>query len=163
MFAETTQKRAINQRVRAILLTAAGAVLLIKRVKPNRSAPYWVAPGGGRDRDESLLSALERELFEELGAVAGDFARGFVLEHEKAGKRLEEHFFICRLQGYDLSKRNGPEFEDPARGEYIPEEIPLEADALWRINIKTPELRAWMLEHLEELKAAARHQPAPSP
>lgn len=144
----------MNQRVRAILLTGNDSVLLIKRVKPNSSASYWVAPGGGVEfQDADLIATLERELYEELGAIATVLDIAFVLEHQKAGKQLEEHFFICRLQDYDLSKRYGPEFKDPARGEYIPEEVPLDTFELCRINLKTPELRDWMIRKLDYLRA----------
>ncbi len=153
MLAELKSSVRVNQRVRAILLTGADSVLLIKRIKPNGSASYWVAPGGGVERgDADLIATLERELYEELGAVATVLDRAFVLEHWKAGKQLEEHFFLCRLHDYDLSKRYGPEFSDPANGEYIPEEVPLDAFALRRINIKTPELRDWLLRNLEYLR-----------
>ncbi|MYD10422.1 MAG: NUDIX domain-containing protein [Chloroflexi bacterium] len=154
MFVEIRPHTGVNQRVRAILLTGNDSVLLIKRVKPNKPASFWVAPGGGVEiQDADLMATLERELYEELGAYATVLDTAFVLEHQKAGKQLEEHFFICRLHDYDLSKRYGPEFLDPARGEYIPHEVPLDAYALRRINFKTPELRNWMLARLEYLRA----------
>lgn len=141
------------QRVRAILLTQQNDLLFIKRIKPNKSAPYWVAPGGGVEtHDPSLLAALHRELYEELGATCKVLRWGFMLKHEKAGKLLEEHFYICRLVHYDLRLRHGPEFEDPARGQYIPDVIALETQALSRLNIKTPELTDWLLKHLELLR-----------
>ncbi|RMG79561.1 MAG: NUDIX domain-containing protein [Chloroflexi bacterium] len=144
------QKR--NRRVRAILLTPQGTLLFIKRVKTNK-APYYVAPGGGVEKEDAdLLATLERELCEELGAEAEVLAPAFVLRHEKAGKRLEEYFFICRLHDYDLSKRHGPEFEDPSRGQYIPVEVPLDAEAIGALNIKTPELQTWLIANLEALK-----------
>lgn len=153
MLADIKRTDLINQRVRAILLTGDGSVLLIKRVKPNQKAPYWIAPGGGVEHaDYDVIAALERELFEELGAIATVVDTAFVLEHEKAGKQLEEHFFICLLQSYDLSKRYGPEFDDPARGEFIPEEIPLDAAALRRIKFKTPQMRDWMIQRLDFLR-----------
>ena len=161
MIAKIRPYSTVNQRVRAILLTGNDSVLLIKRVKPNNSASYWVAPGGGVELgDLDLIATLERELYEELGASAAVLDTAFVLEHQKAGKQLEEHFFVCRLQDYDLSKRYGPEFSDPARGEYIPEEIPLDPFALRRINLKTPELLDWMLPRLDYLR---RLQGAPAP
>ena len=154
MLAEIRPHTGVNQRVRAILLTGNDSVLLIKRVKPNSAASYWVAPGGGVEyQDADLIATLERELFEELGAIATILDTAFVLEHQKAGKQLEEHFFVCRLHDYDVSKRYGPEFNDPARGEYIPEEIPLDAFELCRINLKTPELRDWMIRKLDYLRA----------
>ena len=152
MLADTRRTSAINRRVRAILLAGDGSLLLIKRVKPGR-APYWVAPGGGVEwMDLDLIAALERELNEELGADASVLKTAFVLEHEKAGKQLEEHFFVCLLHQFDLSKRYGPEFRDPTRGEYIPEFIPLASAELEAINFKTPELREWMLQHLVYLR-----------
>lgn len=154
MLAEIRPHTGVNQRVRAILLTGNDSVLMIKRVKPNGSASYWVAPGGGVEfQDADLMATLERELHEELGAIATVLGTAFVLEHQKAGKQLEEHFFICRLRDYDLSKRYGPEFMDPARGEYIPHEVPLDSFELSRINFKTPELRNWMIGRLDYLRA----------
>lgn len=159
MLAELKPLSRVNQRVRAILLTGDDAVLLIKRIKPNGSASYWVAPGGGVEHsDADLIATLERELYEELGAVATVIDTAFVLEHWKAGKQLEEHFFVCRLRDYDLSKRYGPEFSDPANGEYIPEAVPLDPFELRRINIKTPELRDWMIRNLDYLRGL---QPMP--
>ncbi len=159
MLAELKPLSRVNQRVRAILLTGDDAVLLIKRIKPNGAASYWVAPGGGVEHnDADLIATLERELYEELGAVATVIDTAFVLEHWKAGKQLEEHFFVCRLRDYDLSKRYGPEFSDPANGEYIPEAVPLDPFELRRINIKTPELRDWMIRNLDYLRSL---QPMP--
>lgn len=149
----TDEVQTINRRVRAILLTGNDSVLFIKRIKPNKPMPYWVAPGGGVEGyDDNLYDTLNRELNEELGATATVVDEAFVLEHEKAGKQLEEHFFICRLQNYDLNKRNGPEFDDPSRGQYIPDEIPLDDNALQSINIKTPEIRDWMVRNLDYLR-----------
>ena len=157
MLARVKTGQAINQRVRAILLTGADSLLLLKRVKPHKRQPYWVAPGGGvEDCDESLVAALERELREELGARAIVLHTAFVLEHRIADKQLEEHFFVCLLLDYDLSKRYGPEFTDPARGEYIPQEAPLDARALRSLNIKTEQLRDWLLRNLDSLREIQR-------
>lgn len=143
-------------RVRAILLTENESLLLIKRVKPNGTEPYWVAPGGGvEDDDVNLLDTLERELREELGASAQFLRLAFVLEHRVAGKALREYFFICRLLDYDLGLRSGPEFDDPTRGQYILDEIPLDAEALSAINIKTSQLRDWLLRNLDYLRGLA--------
>ena len=146
------EQQRFNRRVRAILLTGRGTILFIKRVKPGR-APYYVAPGGGmEDQDADLLATLHRELAEELGASIEALATAFVLEHTKAGKALQEHFFICRLWSYDLDQRHGPEFGDSARGQYIPVEVPLEVAALTRLNIKTPELLDYLLKHRDALQ-----------
>jgi ADP-ribose pyrophosphatase YjhB (NUDIX family) len=142
----------VIKRVRAILLTSGKSVMFIKRVKPN-TPPYWVAPGGGvEDIDETLLDTLHRELHEELGARVEVLKPAFVLEHNMAGKQLEEHFFICRLIDYDLTLREGPEFKDPKRGEFLPDEVPLVASELNNIHIKTPELADWLLQNLQVLR-----------
>lgn len=153
MFSPVVEDSPRIRRVRAILLTGQDHILFIKRIKPSKPAPYWVAPGGGVEaHDSTLLAALHRELHEELGAICEVLRWGFMLKHEKAGKLLEEHFYICQLVDYDLQLRHGPEFEDPARGLYIPDVIPLEPDALRQLNIKTPELRVWLLKHLDLLR-----------
>lgn len=146
----------VIQRVRAILLTERNTIMFIKRVKPDKP-PYWVAPGGGVEpQDINLLDALDRELSEELGAVADVLTTAFVLTHEKAGKNLEEHFYICRLRHYDLSLRHGPEFLDPSRGLFLPDEVPLEKNAILDINIKTEELQHWLIHNLGILRLYMR-------
>lgn len=155
MLTPNTDRQPACQRVRAILLTERNTLLLIKRLKPEREhQPYWVAPGGGVEPGESLQEALHRELHEELGAQVDILSHAFILYHEKVGKRLEEHFFICGLRGYDLAHRSGPEFDDPTRGQYIPEEIHLDEAALNAVNFRTPELRTWLLANLAYLQAA---------
>lgn len=145
----------VVQRVRAILLAQYNDqphLLFIKRLKPNKP-PYWVAPGGGvEDTDESLYQTLSRELMEELGATARVLRPAFVLHHHKGGKNLEEHFFICRLTSLNLSLRNGPEFSRPERGLYLPDFLPLHAEALAAVYIKTEELRDWLVANLNLLR-----------
>lgn len=153
MIHDVLDRENIVQRVRAILLTDRGHLLFIKRVKPT-APPYWVAPGGGvEDYDESLYQTLARELLEELGATADVIFPAFVLRHHKKGRNLEEFFFVCRLQTLNLSLRHGPEFSDPSRGLYLPDTVALEANAIRRLNIKTPELADWLLDNLDMLRA----------
>src|SRR5699024_6131657 len=52
-----------------ILLAADGAVLLAQRPAGKPYAGYWEFPGGKVERDEPILSALARELQEELGVA----------------------------------------------------------------------------------------------
>ncbi|MCA9895126.1 MAG: NUDIX hydrolase, partial [Anaerolineae bacterium] len=75
------------------MLTDDGKVLFIKRIKPHKSDPYWVAPGGGvESHDKTLHDALARELAEELGADYEILFDAFTLKHHKGGKDLVEHF-----------------------------------------------------------------------
>jgi len=153
MFSPASSRESAIQRVRAILLTPDHKVLFIKRIKPHKPTPYWVAPGGGVEEDDpNLHAALHRELDEELGARVKVLRHGFVLRHTKANKDLEEHFFICRLLHLDLSQRSGPEFDDPTRGEYIPDPVPLTPSAIRQLNIRTVELQEYLLNNLETLR-----------
>ena len=52
-----------------------------------------------------------------------------------------------------FSKRYGPEFSDPARGEFIPEFVTLDRAPLDAIRFKTPELRDWMRRHIDYLRS----------
>lgn len=152
MLAPPQERQELIRRVRAILLTDRQTILFIKRVKP-AAAPYWVAPGGGVEvYDANLYDTLHRELGEELGATIQVLCAGFVLEHTIGEKNLQEHFFVCRLIDFNLGLRSGPEFLDPRRGDYIPDEVPLDADALRRLNVKTPQLRDWLLDNLDWLR-----------
>jgi len=57
-----------SQRARAILLTDAHTLVLIRRVKPGYRRPYWTTPGSGlEESDPDLDAALRREVAEELG------------------------------------------------------------------------------------------------
>jgi len=152
LFMPQQPNQPINQRVRAIILTDSGKLLFIRREKPNKPA-YWVAPGGGVEEiDTDILSCLHRELYEELGARVEVITHAFELRHHKGGKNLEEHFYICRLISYDLNERHGPEFDDPARGEFIPVEVEIDPGVLRGLDFKTPELRDWIIDNLRHLR-----------
>ena len=60
----------IRQAVRALLLTPASEVLLVRFEFPTRHV--WALPGGGLDPGEDHVTALHRELAEETGLVDAD-------------------------------------------------------------------------------------------
>lgn len=138
----TSDKPRPIRRVRAILCTGTGDILLIKRIRPGRET-YWVAPGGGIDtQDRTPEDALIRELLEELGATAQIEHPAFTLTDGE----MHQLFYVCRLLTMNLHLRHGPEVDDPARGTYIPTEIPLTRTAIMRTNIQPPALRDYLLE-----------------
>jgi ADP-ribose pyrophosphatase YjhB (NUDIX family) len=146
----------INHRVRALLLTDDKQLLLFRRLKDGQE-PYWVMPGGGVERtDASLEVALRREIREELGGSVQVIRPLYTTEHDGEGQydgwRVRHHYYACYLTGYDLTQRTGTEFSNPAKGQYIPEAFPLDADRLASLAIKTPEAKAGLLNHLHILR-----------
>jgi 8-oxo-dGTP pyrophosphatase MutT (NUDIX family) len=57
----------VREAVRALVVDAAGRVLLVQYQRPVGDATWWGTPGGGIDLGESHEVALRRELLEEVG------------------------------------------------------------------------------------------------
>lgn len=124
--------------VRAVLITPAGRLLLIRRTWPG-ATPYRVCPGGHvESSDPSLRAALAREVREEAGAepqITG-------LLHVVADEHLRQYFYLARIPSWSEADRTGPEFDDPDRGEYRLEEVPLTVQALDAISLDPEEIAA---------------------
>jgi ADP-ribose pyrophosphatase YjhB (NUDIX family) len=135
----------MTDRVRALLTTPDGDLLTIRRIRPGQD-PYWVFPGGGVENGEDLETALARELHEEIAATADVHSLLYVLG--QGGVR--QYFYLARARSWsaEAGDRSGPEFTDPARGEYCLQSVPLTACALARINLKPDALARFLLGHL---------------
>lgn len=126
------------ERVRAILVTPADTMLLIKRVRPG-IPPYWVFPGGGVEpTDETLKAALHREIHEELAGHAKVVMPFHVIERDDE----REHFYLATIEDWSFDDRNGPEFSEAGRGEYYLDEVPLTVEAIDDLNLKPDEAAA---------------------
>jgi 8-oxo-dGTP pyrophosphatase MutT (NUDIX family) len=95
-----TVRPVVKRTARAVLLDG-DHLILIKRTKPGVD-PYWITPGGGVEPDDTtVVDALHREVYEELGAKIVDVVPCFVdtVEHigEDAGTTGEGAAFL-RLQ-----------------------------------------------------------------
>lgn len=137
----------MTARVRALLITPDGDLLTIRRVRPGQE-PYWVLPGGGVEDGESHETALARELREEIAATADVHGLVYTLDH--GGDR--QYFYLARARSWsaNAADRSGPEFNDPTRGEYQLQPIPLTAEAIERINLKPDALAQFLSRHLRE-------------
>ena len=60
----------IRRAVRAVMLTPAHDILLVRFEFPTRTV--WALPGGGLEGEEDHEAALHRELAEEVGVTGSD-------------------------------------------------------------------------------------------
>ncbi|MEV0401965.1 NUDIX domain-containing protein [Actinoallomurus sp. NPDC050550] len=141
----------VKHSARAILIDDNDRLVLIKRTRPGRPV-YWTTPGGRVEPgDRSLEEALRRELHEELGATVGLCQQVFLLSRPKDGGVRVQHIFVARLTELDLTRRNGPEFEDPSRGRYDPDFIELPDESLAAIDLRPRALRDFILANRDAL------------
>ncbi len=130
----------MNERVRAILITPAGTMLVIRRVRPGHP-PYWVLPGGGVEPgDASLEAALAREIWEEVAGVPEVAGLLTVLTSE----RERGYYYLARIRQWSFADRTGPEFSEPGSGSYELQELSLTAEALDSVDLKPDDLAAWL-------------------
>lgn len=138
----------VRHSVRAVLFDGDDLVLF-KRVKPGRE-PYWITPGGGIEPDdESPEAALRRELDEELGATVGPVLPVLIY----AGTGHRQTVYACRLHNLDLSRRSGPEFDDPANGIHEIQRVSPTPEAIRNINLVPSELADFLVGNAATLPA----------
>lgn len=122
--------------VRAVLITPAAGMLLIRRTWPG-ATPYWVFPGGHVEPDDAgLRAALIREVREETGAEPQITGLLQVL----ADEHQRQYFYLGRIRSWSEENRTGPEFADPDLGEFRLEETPLTVEALDAISIEPEDI-----------------------
>lgn len=144
----------VKRTARAILLDGDDLVL-IKRTKPGMD-PYWITPGGGMEPgDASVVEALRREVDEELGGKVLDIVPAFVdtVTRENDDEVAEggvkvQHFFACRLESMDLSRRHGPEVDEP-NGVYEIVRVPFTREGVSSVEVVPPSLRAYLAANIE--------------
>jgi 8-oxo-dGTP pyrophosphatase MutT (NUDIX family) len=95
----------VREAIRAIIVTPAAEVLLMRIRPPGRSESFWIAPGGGLEAGESVEVGLRRELLEELGLT--EFEIGplvWLRQHtlDWGGKRIRqsERFHIVHVERF---------------------------------------------------------------
>ena len=88
-----------REAIRAILVTPAPEVLLLRVRDPAGGDAFWITPGGGLEPGETIESALRRELSEELGLehfVIGPVVWRRQHTFDWAGKR------VCQREQYHI-------------------------------------------------------------
>lgn len=95
-----------REAVRAILLTPACEVLLMRIRAPGATKDWWITPGGGLLGDESDEAGLRRELREELALE--DFALGPLVWRRQhtfdwLGRRIcqRERYFVVHVDRFE--------------------------------------------------------------
>ncbi|MEQ8676914.1 MAG: NUDIX domain-containing protein [Aggregatilineales bacterium] len=135
-----------QRRVRAIILTKRKTVVLIRKEshKPDEDYQY-IAPGGMvRDDDPDDITALRRELREQLGAEVQILKPAMTLFMDRWS------FFLCGLSSVDAEKR-APEHNDAmARGEYEIVELRLNETAIRGCNIHPRALLDYLLANYDK-------------
>ncbi|RFS81140.1 NUDIX hydrolase [Actinomadura spongiicola] len=145
-----TERPPVRRAVRALLLDG-DALVLLRRTRPDRPV-YWTTPGGKIEpTDASPEAALRRELDEELGATAGPVRQVFACGEQTPELFRLNTFYVCRLVSMDLSRRHGPEFDDPTKGRYDVDHVPCTAATLAPIALIPETLAAYLQDHAEDL------------
>ncbi|MFB6517669.1 NUDIX domain-containing protein [Streptomyces sp. NPDC056401] len=133
----------MKERVRAILLTTDGTMLVINRIRPG-IPPYQVLVGGGIEpEDVDLEAALLREIREEIAGEAVNLHPFCRLQNDKSET---EHFYLAQILAWNFDDRTGPEFTCDDRGEYLLEEVPLTVESVDALNLMPPQIKDALLD-----------------
>ena len=103
-----------RRAVRAVVLTPEDEVLLMRIQPPDGRDHFWIAPGGGLERDESIADGLRRELREELGLLEFEIGplvwrRHHIFDWGDRRISQNEEYYIVRAQRFDPVMLDGIE------------------------------------------------------
>jgi len=137
----------MTDRVRAVLITPANEMLVIRRERPD-TAVYRVLPGGHVEpADTSLETALLREIREELAGAATIHSLLRVLD-EPGGDR--QYIYLARIGTWSFTERTGPEFTQPGNGTYTLDAVPFTAEQLAVLNLKPDRIAQFLVDALRD-------------
>ncbi len=132
----------MQKRVRGILVDK-GTITLLKRVK--KSEAYYVFPGGGVEKGESVRQALKRELKEELG-IDVNIIKLLVKKRFDRGKTEQiEYFYICEKTGGKIGTGEGPEFQPGNEYDGTHEVVQFPINKIKDINLLPKEVKESVL------------------
>ncbi len=110
-----------------ILRDQSGRVLIAERTGDHLFAGLWEFPGGKLKEGEESLSALSRELGEELGIEIVDQALFMSLEHDYPDRSVSIDFYLIEHWLNTPESRDGQELKW-IRPDELTEELLLPAD-----------------------------------
>ena len=96
-----------NINVVACVLKKKEKILIASRPETKNFSGFFEFPGGKVEKDECLIEALDREVYEELG-IRLDFSKIYYLNNYRILKHnISLHFFLClRWFGKIKNKEN---------------------------------------------------------
>ena len=104
--------------VAAAVVEREGRILVTKRQPGVHLEGHWEFPGGKCAPGETLERCLIRELHEELAVEAIVGSELLATSHDYGERRVELHFFSCRIQG-EPAPQLGQEMRWVARSELL--------------------------------------------
>lgn len=137
--------------VRGVLLDHDEQLIVFRRTVPGRDVYYSVPGGHVEPEDATLEHTLRRELLEELGATVSDVTPLATVTHPWQGEVKTQHVYGCRLVAMDPALRHGPELEDPSRGRYDVERLPLLPSEITSRHVVPEAVAAYLSEHIVAL------------
>ncbi|GAB4246853.1 MAG: NUDIX hydrolase [Thermoleophilia bacterium] len=151
----------------AALIVSEGRVLLVRQAKGGRQ--YWLLPGGGVERGETLAEALVRELREECGLSISviEPPYGLVQAISPDGgktRHLVQLIYRARVERADPSGKARPlsEREKPAEVEQPKPSDPVIQQVAWLGSEKLEDLKLHPpLQDLIRLELAGQGAPSP--
>ncbi|MEK6915058.1 MAG: NUDIX hydrolase [Nanoarchaeota archaeon] len=90
----------------AAIIVKDGKILLTKRSKLLTEGGKWCLPGGGTDKWEKSVNAVEREVFEEVGLKTSDCKLLFVQEEIVHRLNLHANVFVFEVRTSGKIKAN---------------------------------------------------------
>lgn len=85
-----------------VIVENEGRILMVRHHKPG-AYDFWVAPGGGAEDGEDLLSTAKREVFEECGLHVEPLQLAYIEEFSNPETRECKIWFTGRLIGGSLN------------------------------------------------------------
>lgn len=138
----------MEKRTRAAcIIIYNGKLITIYREKivNGKLKKYYVIPGGGVEKGETILEAAKREIMEELGIEIEVTDKYFYLEKEDA----KEYFYIAKYVLGKIGSGTGPEFTNRNVEKYGTYEVKVvDVSEVKNINLMPPEVKEYILNQL---------------